>query len=83
MLACSMVPSAYVPTLAHREPVMPDSALMAVLETALSKCVEGLVTSTSSTRMHIKLQLMTGAVVTQSRTPTTRSGIKTWVVVVQ
>ena len=41
MQACSMAPSAFAPTLVHREPVMLDSAHMAVLEIALSKCVEG------------------------------------------
>ena len=81
MQAYSMAPSAFAPTLVHREPVMLDSAHMAVLEIALSKCVEGLATSTSSTLMHTKQQLMTGVVETPCRTPTIKSGIKTWVIV--
>ena len=81
MLVCSMVPSAFAPTLVHREPVMLDSAHMAVLEIALSKCVEGLATSTSSTLMHTKQQLMTGAVATRRKTPTTKSGTMIWGIV--
>ena len=82
MLACSMALSAYVPTLVHREPVMPDSVLMAALETAQSKCAEDLGTSTSSTPMHTKQQLMTGDVGTRSKIPITKSGTMTWVIVV-
>ena len=81
MLACSMVHSVSAPTLVHREPVMLDSAHMAALETAQSRCAEGSVISISSTLMHIKLQLMTGAVGTQCKTPTTKSGMQTWVTV--
>ena len=81
MLAYSMAPSASVQTLVHREPVMLDSAHMAVLEIALSKCVEGLATSTFSTLMHTKQRLMTGAVATLCRILTTRSGIMTWGIV--
>ena len=82
MLACSMALSAYVPTLVHREPVMPDSVLMAALETALSKCAEDLVTSTFSTLMPTKQLLMIGAVATQYKIPTTKNGTMTWDIVV-
>jgi len=80
MLACSMAPSVYAPTLVHREPVRLDNALMAALETTPSKCAEGLGTSTSSTLMHTKQQLMTQAVGTPCRTPTTKNGMKTWAI---
>ena len=83
MLVCSMVPSAFAPTLVHREPVMLNSAHMAVLEITLSKCVEVSDTSTSSTLTHTKQQLMTGDVETMSRIPTTKSGIRTWVTAAQ
>ena len=81
MLVCSMAPNVYAPTKVHREPVTLDNALMAALETTQSKCAEGLDTSTSSIRMHTKLQLMSGAVGTQCKTPTTKSGMQTWVTV--
>ena len=81
MLACSMAPSVSAPTLVHREPVMLDSAHMAALETAQSRCAEGSVISISSTLMHTKQQLMTGDVETLCRTPTTKSGTMTWVIV--
>ena len=81
MLACSMAPSVSAPTLVHREPVMLDSAHMAALETAQSRCAEGSVTSTSSILMHTKQRLMTGAVGTLSRIPTTKNGTMTWVIV--
>ena len=77
MLAYSTDPSAFAPILAHREPVMQASAIMDVQETAQSKCVEGLVTSTSSTPTHTKPQLTTGAVGTLLKTPTTKSGTTT------
>ena len=80
-LAYSMAPSVYAPTQVHREPVTLDNALMVALETAQSKCAEGLGTSTSSTLMHTKQRLMTGAVGTPSRIPTTKSGTMTWVIV--
>ena len=60
---------------------MLDSALMDVLETIQSRCAEDLDTSTSSILIHTKQQLMMGDAVTQYRTPTTKSGIKTWVIV--
>ena len=82
MLVCSMALSVYVPTRVHREPVMLASALMAVLETARSKCVVGLDTLTYSTPMLTKQQLMTLAAATPCRIPTTKSGIKTWAIVV-
>ena len=81
-LACSMAPSVYAPTLVPREPVRLDNAHIAVLEIAQSKCAEALATSTSSTLMHTKRLLMTGAVGTPCRTPTTKSGTKIWVIVV-
>ena len=74
MLVYSMAPSAFAQILAHREPVMRAGAIMDVPETAQSKCVEVLVTSTSSTPTHTKPQLMTGAVGTLLKTPTTKSG---------
>ena len=77
MLAYSTDPSAFAPILAHREPVMRAGAIMDVQETAQSKCVEGLVTSTSSTPTHTKPQLTTGAVGTLLKTPTTKSGTTT------
>ena len=77
MLAYSMAPNAFVQILAHRESVMRAGAIMDVQETAQSKCVEGLVTSTSSTLTHTKPQLMTGAVATRRKTPTTKSGTMT------
>ena len=80
-LAYSMAPSVYAPTQVHREPVTLDNALMVALETARSKCAEGLGTSTSSTLMHTKQRLMTGAVGPQCKTPTIKSGIQTWVIV--
>ena len=83
MPAYSMVPSAFAPILAHRGPVMRTGAIIVVLETAQSKCVEGLDTSTSSTLTHTKQQLMTGDVETLSRIPTTKSGIRTWVTAAQ
>ena len=81
MLVCSMALSVYAPTQVQWELVMLDNALMAALETTQSKCAEGLDTSTSSIRMHTKLQLMSGAVGTQCKTPTTKSGMQTWVTV--
>ena len=83
MQACSMAPSAFAPTLVHREPVMLDSAHMAVLEIALSKCVEGLATSIFSTLMHIKPQLMIGAAGALLKTYTTKNGMLTWISVAQ
>ena len=77
MLAYSMAPSAFAPILAHREPVMRAGAIMDVRGTAQSKCVGGLVTSTSSTPTHTKPQLTTGAVGTLLKTPTTKSGTTT------
>ena len=81
MLVCSMAPNVYAPTKVQREPVMLGSALMVVLETAQSKCVEGLDTSTYFTLMRTRQQLMNGAVGTQCKTPTTKSGMQTWVTV--
>ena len=80
MLDCSMAPNAYVPILVLWEQAMLDNAPMAALETIQSRCVEGLDTSTFSTLMHTKQQLMTGDVETLSRIPTTKSGIRTWVI---
>merc|ERR1712012_1279791 len=74
MLVYSMAPSAFAQILAHREPVMRAGAITDVPETAQSKCVEGSVTSTSSTLTHTKPQLTTGAVATRCKTPTTKSG---------
>ena len=81
MLVCSMAPNVYAPTKVHREPVTLDNALMVALETARSKCAEGLGTSTSSTLMHTRLQLMTLDVEALHRTPTTKGGLKTWAIV--
>ena len=78
MLVCSMAPNVYAPTKVHREPVTLDNALMAALETAQSKCAEDLGTSISSTLTHTKQQLMTLAVGILCRTPTIKSGTKTW-----
>ena len=83
MLVCSMALSVYAPTQVHKEPVMLDNALMAALETARSRCAEGLGTSTSSTRMRTKQQLMIGAAGTLYRTLTIKSGIKIWVIAVR
>ena len=82
MLVCSMALSAYAPTQVQWELVMLDNALMAALETAQSKCAEDLGTSISSTLTHTKQQLMTLAVGILCRTPTIKSGIKIWVIVV-
>ena len=77
MPAYSMVPSAFAPIPALREPVMRAGAITDVPETAQSKCVEVLVTSTSSTPTHTKPRLTTGAVGTLLKTPTTKSGTTT------
>ena len=82
MLDCSMAPSAYVPILVLRERVMLDNALMAALETIQSRCAEGLDTSTFSTLMPTKQQLMIGAVATRCKIPTTKNGTMTWDIVV-
>ena len=81
MLDCSMAPNAYVPILVLWEQAMLDNAPMAALETIQSRCVEGLDTSTFSTLMPTKQQLMIGAVATQCKIPTTKSGIRTGVIV--
>ena len=81
MLVCSMVPNAFAPTLVHREPVMLNSAHMAVLEITLSKCVEGSDTSTCFILMHTKQQWRNGAVETQNRTYITKNGMRTWIIV--
>ena len=81
MPACSMGHNAYAQTLGHKETARKGDALMVVQATTRSKCAEGLDTSTSSIRMHTKLQLMSGAVGTQCKTPTTKSGMQTWVTV--
>ena len=83
MLACSMGPSAYARTLDHRETARKRNALMAVQETIVSKCVEGLDTSIFSTLMHTKPQLMIGAAGALLRTYTTKNGMLTWISVVQ
>ena len=77
MLVYSMAPSAFAPIPALREPVMRAGAIMDVPETAQSKCVEVLVTSTSSTPTHTKPRLTTGAVGTLLKTPTTKNGTTT------
>ena len=81
MLVCSMALSVYAPTQVQWELVMLDNALMAALETALSKCAGDLDTSTSSTPMHTRLQLMTLDVKARRRTPTTKSGLMIWGIV--
>ena len=81
MQACSTARNVSVQTLDPRETAMSLSAHMDVQETTLLTCAEGLGTSTSSTPMHTKQQLMTGAAVTPCRIPTTKSGIKTWAIV--
>ena len=77
MLVYSMAPSAFAQILAHREPVMRAGAIMDVLETAQSKCVEVLGTSIYSTPTHTKPRLTTGAVGTLLKTPTTKNGTTT------
>ena len=81
MQACSTARNVSVPTLDPRETAMSLSAHMDVQEIAPSTCVEGLGTSTSSTLMHTRLQLMILDVEAPRRTPTTKSGMQTWVTV--
>ena len=83
MLACSMGPNAYALTLDHKKTARKTNALMAVQETIVSKCVEGLDTSIFSTLMHTKPQLMIGAVETLLRTYSIKNGMLTWISVVQ
>ena len=78
MQDCSMPLSASVPTQAQWELLMKASAPMVVQGIAQLRCAEVLNTSTSSILMHIKLQLTILAAETPFRTPTTKSGTKTW-----
>ena len=82
MLACSMGHSAYAQTLDHKKTVRKGNAPMVVQATRASKCVEGLDTSTFSTLMRTKPQLMIGAVETLLKTSITRNGMPTWTIVV-
>ena len=81
MLACSMGPNAYAQTLDHKKTARKTNALMAVQETIVSKCVEGLDTSISSTPMPTEPQLMIGAVETHCKTCITKNGIPIWATV--
>ena len=75
MLACSMDLNAYALTLARKETVNHKNALLVVQGTTVSKCVEDLDISISSTPMHTKPQLMIGAVETQPKTTITKNGM--------
>ena len=81
MQDCSMGRNAYVQIQVHKETVSRGNAIMGAQETAPSKCVEALATSTSSTLMHTRQPLMTGAVETQHKIPTTKSGMRTLAIV--
>ena len=83
MLACSMAPSAYAQTLGHRKTARKRNALIAVQETIVSECVEGLDTSIFSILMHTKPLLMIGAVETLLKTYSIKNGMLTWISVVQ
>ena len=78
MLACSMGHSAYAQTLDHKKTARKGDALMAVQATTVSKCVEGLDTSISSTLMPTEPQLMIGAVETHYKTTITKNGMPIW-----
>ena len=81
MLVCNMDLNAYVPTLVRKETAKKRNALMVVLGTIVSRCVEDLDISISSTLMHTKPQLMIGAAETLLKTSTTRNGMPTWIIV--
>ena len=81
MQACSTARNVSVQTLDPRETAMSLSAHMDVQETAPLTCAEGLGTSTSSTPMPTRLQLMTLDVKARRRTPTTKSGLMIWGIV--
>ena len=78
MLAYNMDHSASAQTLDHKEIVRKVNALMVVQVTVASKCAEGLDTSTFSTLMRTKPQLMIGAVETLLRTDIIKNGMLTW-----
>ena len=78
MLVCNMDPNAFAQTLAHKETVKKRNALMVVPGITVSKCVEDLGTSISSTLMHTKQQLMIGAVETHCKTNITKNGTQIW-----
>ena len=80
MLDCSTVRSVSAPTLDPKETAMSLSAHMDALVTAPSPRAEGSVTSTSSTQMHTSQLLMTMDVETLRKIPTTKGGLKTWVI---
>ena len=82
MLVCNMDPNAFAQTPARKEAVKKRNALMVVPGTTVSKCVEDLGTSISSTLMHTKQQLMIGAVETHCKTNITKNGMLTWIIVV-
>ena len=74
MLVCNMDPNVFAQTQARKEAVMKGNAPMVVPVTTVSKCVEDLGTSISSTLMHTKQQLMIGAVETHCKTNITKGG---------
>ena len=80
-LACSMGHSAYAQTLDHKKTARKGNAPMAVQATRASKCAEGLDTSTFSTLMRTKPQLMIGAVETLLKTSITKNGMPIWTIV--
>ena len=73
--------SAYAQILDHKKTARKGNALMVAQATRVSKCAEGLGTSTFSTLMHTKPQLMIGAVETLLKTSITRNGMLTWIIV--
>ena len=81
MLACNMDPNAFAQTQARKEAVKKGNAIMVVPVTTVSKCVEDLGTSISSTPMHTKQQLMIGAVETHCKTNITKGGTQIWNIV--
>ena len=78
MPACNMDLNAYALTPAHKETAKHRNALLVVQGTTVSKCVEDLDISISSTLMHTEQQLMIGAVEIQRKTNFTKNGILTW-----
>ena len=81
MLACNMDLNAYALTPARKETVKHRNALLVVQGTTVSKCVEDLDISISSTLMHTEQQLMIGAVETLCRTNIIKNGTLIWTIV--